>query len=258
MLGQNAIARPMWRHDSLDTSIVQGQELFVHSIWHTLQGEGPNAGMPAVFVRLGHCNLRCTFCDTEFEQNITRETVDEIIKKVVACNTSNTSLVVLTGGEPLLQQVIPLICALYNLYYRTQIETAGTVCPSDVILDGRGPTCFADIVDDCFCEIVCSPKTGFIAPDIERLCLDYKYIIRVGHVSQEDGLPDASTQHVKLLPQKLYRPKDRDGEKPTIWVQPCDEHDDEKTAANTRLCVQLALKHGYRVSLQQHKILGVE
>ena len=58
MFGKNPI-RPPEKGD--------GSILFVQEIFPTLQGEGPLAGVPAVFLRLGGCNLACSFCDTEFE-----------------------------------------------------------------------------------------------------------------------------------------------------------------------------------------------
>ena len=63
MFGKNKILKP---------EIHDGNNLDVQEIFPTLQGEGPYAGWPAVFIRLGGCNLACDFCDTEFEtyQNI--------------------------------------------------------------------------------------------------------------------------------------------------------------------------------------------
>lgn len=58
MLGQNPIRPPITG---------DGTQLFVQSIFPTIQGEGPAAGIPSVFIRLGGCNLACSFCDTEFE-----------------------------------------------------------------------------------------------------------------------------------------------------------------------------------------------
>jgi len=58
-----------------------GSVLKVQKIFKTLQGEGPNVGVPAIFVRLGGCNLACTFCDTDFEEFV-EISLDEIIFKV--------------------------------------------------------------------------------------------------------------------------------------------------------------------------------
>ena len=49
-----------------------GQELWVQEVFYTLQGEGPFSGQPALFIRLAGCNLRCFWCDTEFESSTWR------------------------------------------------------------------------------------------------------------------------------------------------------------------------------------------
>ena len=83
--------------------------LEVHHIWKTIQGEGPLAGSPAVFVRLAGCTLQCSFCDTDYTSKRVRQEPEEILAGIKAigggCNT-----VVLTGGEPFRQNVGPLSC----------------------------------------------------------------------------------------------------------------------------------------------------
>jgi len=58
-----------------------GTSLLVKNIFKTLQGEGPHAGVPAVFIRLGGCNLACSFCDTEFE-DYQQHALSEIVKTI--------------------------------------------------------------------------------------------------------------------------------------------------------------------------------
>ena len=85
--------------------------LKVRSIFYTIQGEGPLMGKPAVFVRLSHCNLQCSFCDAFFEQGVdmTFEQIYDEIRKELPDNIE-TANIVITGGEPMLQtNIVPFI-----------------------------------------------------------------------------------------------------------------------------------------------------
>ncbi|MBN1258750.1 7-carboxy-7-deazaguanine synthase QueE [Candidatus Peregrinibacteria bacterium] len=100
-------------------------ELRVSEIFMSIQGEGPNVGRPAVFLRLNGCNLRCMWCDTKYAlsggKRMTEEAVLEQIKRY-PCDR-----LVITGGEPLLQQddLTPLLKKLKN--YRIEVETNGSI-----------------------------------------------------------------------------------------------------------------------------------
>lgn len=116
-------------------------------IFHTLQGEGPSLGLPAVFIRLSQCNLHCVWCDTPYtwnwektpwshedgkkfskkEQSLTL-TPEEIAPLITRYNCPR---VVITGGEPLLQQdeVVALIPLLKNVCH-IEFETNGTRIPT--------------------------------------------------------------------------------------------------------------------------------
>lgn len=260
MFGKNAIAKIDW-HRRVDGFEI-GQVLTVHSIFPTIQGEGPRAGEPAIFIRLTGCNLRCHFCDTEFEKGGDRPIAMIVEEAKALTKECATDLVVLTGGEPMRQQIIPLCRELSDAGFIVQIETAGTVWPPEMG-PGMGESMEA-LISTGAVELVCSPKTPAVHPKIEELCEHFKYIIRVGETGH-DGLPMKSTQR-EGDPARLYRP-DPGNVIPTIWVQPMAEYgysdagvenDPGGTNANMKACVDIAMKHGYRVSLQQHKILGVE
>lgn len=107
--------------------------LRITEIYRSIQGEGRHAGYPCIFVRLTGCNLRCSWCDTEYGYNGGKDySIDEILKKV---SSYNTNLVEITGGEPLLQEETPkLVDLLLENGYTVLIETAGSInisCVSD-------------------------------------------------------------------------------------------------------------------------------
>lgn len=94
----------------------------ISEIFYSLQGEGKYTGIPAVFVRLAGCNLRCSFCDTEFE-SYTEMTEAEVVEEVLRYPAET---VILTGGEPTLQLTSSLLYALSQQGRKVHIETNGT------------------------------------------------------------------------------------------------------------------------------------
>lgn len=110
-------------------------------IFTSIQGEGPTCGTPSVFVRLAMCNLRCSFCDTKYTWDWSSydpavETVPldaaDVARRVLERARQGPSNVVVTGGEPLLQQddLVPLFGRLKAESLRIEVETNGTVLPS--------------------------------------------------------------------------------------------------------------------------------
>lgn len=94
----------------------------INEIFYSLQGEGQHTGCPAVFVRFAGCNLRCSFCDTDFI-SYTEMTEEEILKEVLRYPTP---MVILTGGEPTLQLTTSLLQLLADNGRQVHIETNGT------------------------------------------------------------------------------------------------------------------------------------
>jgi 7-carboxy-7-deazaguanine synthase len=105
--------------------------LVVNEIFHSIQGESSRAGFPCVFVRLTACNLRCTWCDTEYAfYEGTRMSVAEALERVEAFRCQ---LVEVTGGEPLLQAgAFELMTALCDRGYDVMLETSGAVSVAPV------------------------------------------------------------------------------------------------------------------------------
>ncbi len=98
----------------------------INEIYQSIQGESSYAGLPCVFVRLTYCNLRCTYCDTEYAFYEGKDmTVDEVIASVLGYDCP---LVEVTGGEPLLQkEVFPLMDRLIDSGRTVLLETGGSL-----------------------------------------------------------------------------------------------------------------------------------
>jgi 7-carboxy-7-deazaguanine synthase len=237
MLGTNPISKPFHFRDTL----------LVNCIFPTIQGEGPDAGRVAVFVRLAKCNLRCFFCDTEFDTGelMTNAAISERICELA--NICHAKLVVLTGGEPLLQNVIPIIQLCNDRGLAVSIETAGTVYCNGLSshFTSGGKRWKGNM-------LVCSPKTPKIESRLLPLIGAYKYIIRAGETSEIDGLPTYSTQ-LQGKESELFRPPKGS----CVYVQPCDEANPIANASNLKEATLICMRWGYRLSVQVHKIAGM-
>lgn len=111
------------------------ETLFVSEIFDSLQGEGPSQGYPCSFLRLAGCNLACTWCDTDYSWNwqkydVRKETSTQSVS-ALATRFRDVPRLVITGGEPLLQQkaLEQLVTALPTTL-PVEIETNGTIVPS--------------------------------------------------------------------------------------------------------------------------------
>jgi 7-carboxy-7-deazaguanine synthase len=96
-------------------------------IYKSLQGESTHAGLPCVFVRLTGCNLRCSWCDSEYTFQGGHKMTSEEVWNEVKRLSPNGGLVEITGGEPMLQEreLLPLMRQLLEAGYRVLLETSG-------------------------------------------------------------------------------------------------------------------------------------
>lgn len=221
-----------------------GRTLAVNSIFHTIQGEGPFAGKPAVFVRLAGCNLQCPACDTEYTARVELH-VEEIVSWVRGAHAHYPcNLVVITGGEPFRQNITLLVRALLWANYEVQVETNGTMPPSPGL-----PTTNRNFT------IVCSPKAGRVNANLVPHVGAWKYVADAAALRGSlDGLPSNALHH----PNRggLYRPpRHHPGQ---VYLQPMDSKDAAENAANVQAVVQACLQYGHRLCLQIHKHIGVE
>ncbi len=207
----------------------------VKEIFYTLQGEGANAGRPAVFCRFAGCNLWtgreedrasavCRFCDTDFVgvgvEGGRFAKPDQLADAVAACwphehAERSQRFVVCTGGEPLLQLDVALVDAFHARGFRVAVETNGTQIPP------RG-------ID----WLTVSPKAR--APLRQTSGDELKLVY-----PQEDGEPE---RYAALEFREFY-------------LQPMDG---PELAANTRAALAYCLSHPqWRMSIQTHKLLGI-
>jgi 7-carboxy-7-deazaguanine synthase len=205
----------------------------VKEIFYTLQGEGANAGRPAVFCRFAGCNLWtgresdrataiCDFCDTEFvgvgPDGGKFATAEELAAAVASRWPSgelDRRLVVCTGGEPLLQLDAPAIDALHALGFEVAVETNGTQPPPAGL--------------DWICV---SPKARA------------ELVLRHGN-------------ELKLVyPQPEFDPAQFESmDFDEFFLQPMDG---PNLTANTRAALEYCLAHPrWRLSVQTHKVLGI-
>jgi 7-carboxy-7-deazaguanine synthase len=96
-------------------------------IYKSLQGESSYAGLPCVFVRLAGCNLRCTWCDSEYTFKGGKRMAIEEVEREVARLSPDRGLVEITGGEPLLQEreAVLLMERLLQASFTVLLETSG-------------------------------------------------------------------------------------------------------------------------------------
>ena len=208
----------------------------VKEIFYSLQGEGANAGRPAVFCRFAGCNLwsgreedretaKCNFCDTDFlgVDGTGGGTFTEPFTLASAVSNhwpagsagDDFRFVVVTGGEPLLQLDAPLIEALHQRGFQIAVETNGTLP---------------------------------VPPGVDWLCVS----------------PKAGTVQVQLSGNELKLVFPQSGARPDDYEHLSFEHfylqpmDGPQRTANTELAIRYCLEHPrWRFSLQRHKYLGL-
>lgn len=103
------------------------KNLLVSEIFFSINGEGLEIGKPTVFLRLSGCNLDCSWCDTKYANyNVVEKNIDEILDEIGKINNGIKS-VLITGGEPLLQDIEELVEILHEKGYYISIETNGSI-----------------------------------------------------------------------------------------------------------------------------------
>ena len=218
--------------------------LQVHSIFETIQGEGPFSGTPCVFIRLSGCNLMCPHCDTDYTSKREEMTPQMVLFSVGTLRQNG--LVVITGGEPFRQELSELIGWLVQSGYYVQIETNGTIKPSD-------GTYNHNIQERRGVYVVVSPKTEVIQQVYSTIACAFKYVISYMNTTA-DGFPKTvlgfPTRHGVARPNENFTG--------LIYIQPEDNKNKALNELNLSTAVNLCLDYGFILNLQVHKIIGVE
>ena len=189
--------------------------------FHSLQGEGYWAGVSAFFIRLGGCDVHCPWCDTKHSWNAKRHPQQSVEELATAAKTVNPAIVVITGGEPLMHDLLPLTTALKDAGLQLHLETSG-----------------AHPLTGNFDWITFSPKQ-FKAPhqSIYDRTSELKVVI-----TNEYDLKWAE-QQAALIPASALR-----------YLQP-----EWNSSESKNLIFEYILQHPqWRISLQTHKLLRIQ
>lgn len=211
--------------------------------FHSFQGEGPSAGTRATFIRLGGCNLSCSWCDTPYSWDASRFdlraemtpwTVENLVR---AATVHGAPLVVITGGEPLLHQSNPAWAEFLGEIHDDevrgiQVETNGTIAPAET----------------GYLEYVVSPKlehSGQRPPDIAvlrkfaEIYATFKFVVRA--VSDLDEVATILDQV-----DEYYTPD--------VWIMPEGIHPDD-IIQSASILADAVLNRGWNLTLRQHVLL---
>lgn len=215
----------------------------VNEVFETVQGEASFTGAPSVFVRLQGCPVGCPWCDTKHTWKVEPEhevPVETMLRKDVDAPTytmldpdSLASLVrsydarhvVITGGEPCLYNLERLTRVLIEDERTVQVETSGT---QHVRVHSQTWVTVSPKLDMPGRQVV-QPETVFRADELK---------VPIGKRADYERFVERVRPHAR--PSTL------------VWLQPLSQH-----PLATRLCIDLATRHGHRVSIQVHKYLGL-
>lgn len=216
---------------------------FVNELFETVQGEGAFTGTPSTFIRLQGCDIGCPWCDTKHtwkREPSSLRPPEEVVSKVESSDTfaafdsldlvrevmkRGSRHVVLTGGEPCMYDLRVLSERLMDRGYTVQVETSGTY---PVRISGSA-------------WVTVSPKVD-MPGGREVLAAAW---LRANEVKMPVGKPADVECLLGLIRSFVYQP-------PQVWLQPLSMS--EKA---TKVCIEQARLHFFKVSVQVHKYLGV-
>ncbi|HEB5631493.1 TPA: 7-carboxy-7-deazaguanine synthase QueE [Mannheimia haemolytica] len=197
----------------------------IFEIFESLQGEGFNTGMPAIFVRFGKCNLTCPWCDTNYNQ-FEQWTLSDILAKVRSYSAKN---VIITGGEPTIQPNLSLLLEQFKKEgYFLAIETNGLKeVPAQIDY------------------IATSPKRMY-QEKYQRRCIEFANEVRIVVDGEVQGFCEQIESQIKA---EHY------------YLSPCEVEGKMnllETITQIGLLNQRPNKPKWQLSIQTHKIVGIE
>lgn len=266
VLNRDVIARKK------DYQTLAQDELLVFSTFLTIQGEGPFAGRKAFFIRLAGCNFgdkgdRCNFCDTKFSLAAGKPTTLsdlrwDVITAFGRGAQAGQRLVVVTGGEPCLQENLPAFCKSLQPIAHVQIETNGTQSSVARKCQENGA-----------CLVVspkASVKTGGyakLAPILDCGITVLKFVVTADESDPHHTIPDWAVEFGRkhsyarnpvlyVSPMTVYKRPVAEGEVVNAWDTTLVDH--EATSKNYKHAAMLAMKYNATVSIQSHTLLALE
>lgn len=213
----------------------------VSEVYPTIQGEGFYAGRPLTILRLQGCGVGCPWCDTKHSWPEQGELHDaQAVVKMVQDVCGGLRTVLVTGGEPAEQELLGLAMALKQAGFTLHLETSGTAAGHLSSLQLWG-------------WVTVSPKVNMpggkpIVKDVIWAADELKFVIgKQEHVDEAIAFLEGHLSKTRVVQAR----EGREGSQ-VISVQPLSAN--EKA---TKICVEAAMRHGFRLSLQQHKVLGL-
>lgn len=244
-------------------------KLLVTSVFPTLQGEGPLAGIPAVFVRLAYCQLRCEMCDTFFDRGdwfFVNDLLDTAV--VHPTGTVRPDLLVVTGGEPTLQPNLRLLLEdAHARGFRTQIETNGLLdadVPAETVVvvspkpAQSGQPGYRELPlkrADCL-KFVLSGDPASLYHEVPRWAVEWQAMggrelceIYVSPMAEYRRTPEQAraAYEARRAPSMEERTA---AERVSFWEPGLLDMD--KCRRNYEYAALYAIKHGLRLTIQQH------
>lgn len=206
------------------------------------QGEGPHTGRRCWFVRLGRCNLTCEWCDSAFTWDASRYalTFAQLTAEEIATLVKGASLVVLSGGEPLLHQTNPVLFNLLQVAREWHVETNGTIPPNGIMIARVH-------------HWTVSPKLN--TRDPEKMRIKARALRTFADLAEEHR---AIFKFVVTSPSDVDRAADLAAtyglDAGAVWVMP-EGVTTDAVLTGARLVADRAAYHGFNLSLRQQVLM---
>lgn len=224
----------------------QKRKMKVSEIFRSIQGEGPNTGVPSVFLRLAICNLECSWCDTkytwdwknyDYQKEVKEMEISEVEKKILDLDCRH---LVVTGGEPMLQQdtLVPVLKSLKDGGFDIELETNGTILPNREMIE---------LIDQWNVSPKTSNSGNSISAREKEECYEFfRYLSRAYFKFVVENRNDLN--EIDSLVQRYKIPKDR------VILMP-ESISPEALAEKSTWLGEICKDEGYRFSTRLHIIL---